>query len=204
MDIVKIGKYISECRKRKGLTQMQLAEKLNITDRAVSKWERGKALPDSSIMLELCEILEISVSELLIGEVLEMNDYSKQAERNLVEIIKLKEEADKRLLFMEIVIAVLGLISLFSFIFMAAFIELKTWLRVLLIAIGFVVFFVAMFSAMMIEQVAGYYECKYCKNRYVPTYKQINMAPHIGRTRYMKCPKCQKKSWQIKVISKEC
>ena len=58
MDQVKIGKFIAECRKRANLTQMQLAEKLGITDRAVSKWERGKALPDSSIMLELCRILK--------------------------------------------------------------------------------------------------------------------------------------------------
>lgn len=69
MDQVKIGKFIAECRKKNQLTQVQLAEKLNITDRAVSKWERGKSMPDSSIMLELCKILKISVNDLLSGEV---------------------------------------------------------------------------------------------------------------------------------------
>ena len=65
MDQIKIGRFISERRKSVGLTQMQLAERLNITDRAVSKWERGRAMPDTSIMLELCDILGINVNELL-------------------------------------------------------------------------------------------------------------------------------------------
>ena len=71
MDQTKIGKFIAECRKKKKLTQMELAEKLNITDRAVSKWENGRAMPDSSIMLELCNLLGITVNELLSGEVIE-------------------------------------------------------------------------------------------------------------------------------------
>lgn len=68
MNQTEIGKFIARCRKEKKLTQAQLAEKLNITDRAVSKWETGKSMPDSSIMLELCEILGITVNELLSGE----------------------------------------------------------------------------------------------------------------------------------------
>ena len=68
MDSIKIGKFIAEKRKAKNLTQLQLAERLYVTDRAVSKWECGRSLPDSSIMLELCEALGISVNELLTGE----------------------------------------------------------------------------------------------------------------------------------------
>ena len=67
MDQLKIGKFIAECRKQKQLTQLQLADKLGITDKAISKWERGIAMPDTSIMLELCNILGISVNELLNG-----------------------------------------------------------------------------------------------------------------------------------------
>ena len=73
MDQVKIGKFIAERRRKTNLTQMQLAEKLNITDRAISKWETGKSLPDSSIMLELCDVLGISVNDLLCGEVVTMS-----------------------------------------------------------------------------------------------------------------------------------
>ena len=97
MNQLKIGKFIAECRKKNNLTQMQLAEKLNITDRAVSKWENGKAMPDSSIMLDLCKELKISVNELLSGEVLEMNNYNEKLEKNLIDMVKQKEESDKKI-----------------------------------------------------------------------------------------------------------
>ena len=106
MNQIKIGKFIAECRKKNNLTQMQLAEKLNITDRAISKWENGKAMPDSSIMLELCNELKISVNELLSGELIEVEKYAKKAEENLVNL-KNKNERDrsKLILFISITIA---------------------------------------------------------------------------------------------------
>lgn len=78
-----IGKFISTCRKEKGLTQTQLAEKLNITNRAVSKWETGKSVPDAAIMLDLCEILDVSVNELLSGERIAMENYQKKRKKIL-------------------------------------------------------------------------------------------------------------------------
>ena len=203
MDQVKIGKFIAECRKKANLTQMQLAEKLNITDRAISKWETGKSMPDSSIMLELCDILGISVNDLLCGEIVTMANYNKKLENNLLEIIKQKEQADKRLLSIEVFIGITATIVLFALIFVAAFIQMETWLRISLIAFGFILFLAGCFYALRIEQVAGYYECEHCKHRYVPTYKAVNMAMHMGRTRYMRCPQCGKKSWQKKVLSKD-
>ncbi len=203
MDLIKIGKFIAESRKSKNITQMQLAEKLNITDRAISKWECGKAMPDASIMLELCEILGISVNELLKGEKIDMGEYNKQTELHLIELVKEKEEADKRLLNMEIVIGVIGTIFYLALIFVASFIEMQLWLRVVLICGGLVVFLIAILFSLRIEQKAGYYECKCCKNRYIPTFKQALFAMHVNRTRYMKCPKCGKKSWNKKVISRE-
>ena len=91
MNQTEIGKFIARCRKEKKLTQVQLAEKLNITDRAVSKWETGKSMPDSSIMLELCEILGITVNELLSGEEIDMESYEKKADENLI-ALKRKDE----------------------------------------------------------------------------------------------------------------
>ncbi len=91
MNQIEIGKFIAKCRKEKNLTQAQLAEKLNITDRAVSKWETGKSMPDSSIMLELCEILGITVNELLSGVEINMEDYEKKADENLI-VLKRKDE----------------------------------------------------------------------------------------------------------------
>ena len=78
MNQVKIGAFIAECRKKQNLTQLQLAEKLYITDKAVSKWERGIAMPDSSLMLDLCEILKISVDELLNGEKISMEEKNQK------------------------------------------------------------------------------------------------------------------------------
>ena len=95
MDQQKIGKFIAECRKKENLTQMQLAEKLGITDRAISKWENGKSMPDSSIMLELCDILKISVNDLLCGEVITMDNYNKEMEKNLIEMVKRKDGQTK-------------------------------------------------------------------------------------------------------------
>ena len=203
MDQIKIGRFIAAKRKEHKLTQVQLAEKLGITDRAVSKWETGKSLPDASIMLDLCEQLEITVNDLLCGEVVSMEKYNEKTEKNLIEMIKLKEEADKRMLSLEIVIGILSLAFLFSMIFTAALIEMADAIRILIICIGFVQFIIAMIFALKIGQTAGYYACEKCGHRYVPTYGSVIMAMHAGTTRYMKCPCCGKKSWQKKVISKE-
>ena len=97
MDLIKTGKFISECRRNKNLTQRQLAEKLNITDRAISKWETGKGMPDSSIMLALCKELDINVNELLTGERIEMDHYNENAEKNLIDLKRGSEEAEKTL-----------------------------------------------------------------------------------------------------------
>lgn len=148
MDQVKIGKFIAECRKHKNMTQAELAEKLNITDRAISKWETGKGMPDSSIMLELCSKLDISVNELLSGEVIKMDNYNEKAEELLLEMKKQKEEADKRLLTMEIVIGVLSSFILFVLVFVASFIEMKSWIRILLISFGFITFIIGLYNAL--------------------------------------------------------
>ena len=98
MDQKKIGNFISTCRKEMELTQVQLAEKLNITNRAVSKWETGKSIPDASIMLDLCQILGITVNELLSGErITTMENYQNKAEENLVEMQEKKAKADRDL-----------------------------------------------------------------------------------------------------------
>ena len=203
MDQIKIGKFIAECRKKASLTQLQLAEKLNITDRAISKWENGRAMPDSSIMLRLCDILSISVNDLLCGEVVTMDNYNKELEKNLLEMIKIKEQSDKRLLRFEWVIAILSCVVLFVPIFIGAFLPMEDRQRIIVVFSGFIPAIIGFCFAVRIEQVAGYYECRHCKHRYVPTYKAVNLAPHINRTRYMRCPNCNKKSWQKKIIDKD-
>ena len=203
MDQIKIGKFIADCRKKNNLTQMQLAEKLNITDRAVSKWENGKAMPDSSIMLDLCKELKISVNELLSGEVLEMNNYNEKAEQNLLEMKRQKEESDKVLLRMEIVIGIIVVVAFLIIMAIAAYAEMENNVRALLILSSIIPFILICFVMLRIEQKAGYYECQKCHHKYIPTYSSVLWAMHMGRTRYMKCPSCGERSWQKKVISKE-
>ena len=203
MDQVQIGKFIAERRKHSMLTQMQLAEKLGITDRAVSKWETGKSLPDSSIMLELCAILEITVNDLLSGEVVTMENQTQEMEKKLLELVRQKEDNDRRLLTLEWVIVILSCIVLFIPLVIANTVSMEEWIKHVIIIAGFVPFLIGMFFAVRIEQVAGYYECKHCKHRYIPTFRSVTFAIHIGRTRYMRCPKCNRKSWQKKVLTKE-
>ena len=203
MDQIKIGRFIAERRKLKDLTQSQLAEKLGITDRAVSKWETGRSLPDSSIMLELCELLEITVNDLLWGEVVTMDEYNKEMEKKMLELVKEKEKADKRLLAIEIVMGSVAVTVMLVLCCFAAYAPMEEWLRILLIVIGMAPIVILTPFMVRIEQTAGYYECKHCGNRYIPKYRSVFCSMHRGRTRYMKCPKCNKKSWQKKVVSKD-
>lgn len=202
MNQVKIGKFIAECRKTKKLTQAQLAEKLNITDRAISKWETGNGMPDSSIMLDLCSELGITVNELLCGEMIEMKEYNNKSEELLLKMTQEKEKRDKEFLNMEIFIGILVSIILISCVFVASLVDMPDWSRIGLIIIGLTPFIIGVGYAIKIEQVAGYYECGNCHFKYIPTYKSVFFSMHSGRTRYMKCPKCGEKTWNKKVISK--
>jgi len=203
MDQVKIGKFVAECRKGKGLTQAKLAEMLGITDRAVSKWETGKSMPDASLMLPLCEILGISVNELLSGERIEMENYSKIAEENLLEMKRQQEEHVKLLLTLEYVIGFSCSISFIVLIFVAAYLVKQPLWQGLLIAFAIAEFAVGMHFGMKLEREAGYYECPHCGHRYVPESVPFWFAMHMGRTRYLKCPECGKRGWQRKVLMRE-
>ena len=203
MDQVKIGKFIASCRKKQEMTQAALAEKLGITDRAVSKWETGKSLPDSGIMLELCELLNINVNELLSGEKIMLEAYDKKAEENLVTMSRELEEKNRQLLNTEIWIGAPAVVAGLVMCGVAAYVEMPVWIKFLLVMFAVAMILTVSFVAVGIEQKAGYYECQECGHRYVPTYWSTNLAPHMGRTRYMRCPECGKKSWQKKVLTKE-
>ena len=202
MDQIKIGKFIAECRKKNKLTQMQLAEKLNITDRARSKWENGKVMPDSSIMLELCNELKISVNELLSGEMIEMKDYNQIAEKNLLEMAKKEEVQNKKMMFYEMVIGYMSTVTFLILLFTASFAVENIVARIILFILAFLVLIVGVSFALKIETETGYYECQKCHHKYVPKYSKVYFAMHFGTTRYMKCPKCNERTWQKKVLSK--
>lgn len=200
MDQIKIGKFISECRKEKNLTQNELAEKLGITDRAVSKWERGICLPDAGLMIALCKLLGITVNELLTGEKIDMKNNEEKMDENLVKLAKKNEESNRMLLKAEMMLVFLVVVMLCGVeIICNRFIE-SNFLRTLITIGGFVIALIVAFFGIHIETKAGYYECKHCRYKYVPKIKSVLFAMHIGTTRYMKCPECGKKSWQKKVL----
>ena len=97
MDLVKIGKYIAGKRKALGMTQKQLAEKLNMSDKSVSKWERAICLPDVSVYMELCEILGISINEFLAGEDIDAENVEKKSEDNIIQVTKDSKKKQKNL-----------------------------------------------------------------------------------------------------------
>ena len=203
MDQIKIGRFIAERRKKVNLTQMQLAEKLGVTDRAVSKWETGRAMPDSSIMLELCALLKISVNDLLNGEMVVMNNDNQKNEQLLLDMAKELEKKNKTIWTSMWAIMIVSMTALFAGILIVAFLMPEgVWQIVVIVGIC-IVFLIPCFYALKLEVSVGAYKCKKCGHEIVPTYIQALWAMHRGTTRYLKCPKCNKRSWCKKVINKE-
>lgn len=205
MDQVKIGKFIAGCRKEEGLTQAALAEKLGITDRAVSKWETGKSLPDASLMPELCEILGIEISELFAGEHIAMEDYKKYTDSLMLEMRKKEESSAKQLLWIEKGMLII-IIPTYATMIIAGAYTCKAGmipLGCVLIAVAVIAVVATGIIGLHIEHKAGYYECPNCRERYVPTYNAVLMAPHYGTTRKLKCPYCGQRGYHKKVVSKE-
>ena len=202
MDQIKIGKFIAECRKNANLTQVQLSEKLGITDKAISKWERGISMPDTSIMLELCDILGISVNELLSGEKIQMENNDKKNEQLLLEMAKELEKKSKTIwnaMWAIMTVSIIGLLG--GLVLVALFIPEGPWMLVAILSLC-VVFLIPCFYALKLEVSVGAYKCKNCGYEIVPTYKQALNAMHRGTTRYLKCPNCNKRSWCKKVLKK--
>ena len=203
MDQVKIGKFLQTRRKECGLTQSELAERLSVSDRAISKWENGNCLPDADHMIELCDILGITVNDLFSGEVVSDERNTKELESSLVAMVKLKQQSDKRMLTIEVVLMVFAVVILFAAIFVAGLVTMPIWARIIIGLGGLAMFLLGVCFAIRIEQKAGYYKCADCGHTYVPKFWAVFLAMHVNRTRYMKCPHCGKKTWQHKVLTNE-
>ena len=202
MNLIETGNFIKEQRKQLNLTQLELAQKLNVSEKTISKWETGKGFPDTSIILELCNVLNINANELLSAKKLNNDAYIENAENNLIELKSQYENITKHLFVMEWVIGYISSISFLVLVYVASYISMPTYARVILILLGLFNFLIGMFFCIKIEKDAGYYKCKKCNHKYIPTYKSVLFSMHFGRTRYMKCPKCHKHSWQNKTINK--
>ena len=203
MNLTKIGKFIANCRKKKNLTQEQLAERLNITDRAVSKWERGLSLPDADKMLELCNILDINVNELLNGDNINMKDYNKKTDELLIELAKQEELKNRKMITDLYVLCITTVVFYIGITMLAAYTLGEGTMFGIIVTISTVILVIVAFYSLKLEIDAGYYECRKCHYRYVPdSYWKAMLSPHLNTTRYLKCPKCGKRSWSKKVMSK--
>ena len=152
MDQIKIGKFIAECRKKQNLTQMQLAEKLGITDKAISKWERGIAMPDTSLMLDLCSLLKISVNELLSGEELGMDEKEKREEL-LLEMAKEIEKKNKTIWTAMWAIMIVSIIGLLGGVCAAALLIPEGPWQLVVILLTCVLFLIPCFYALKLTEI---------------------------------------------------
>lgn len=184
------------------MTQANLAEKLNITDRAISKWENGKGMPDTSIMLELCENLNITVNELLNGEEIKKEKFNEKTEELLLEMARKEEIQNKKLIIAMWTILIVST-TFYIISLMLTVLLLKEGIIFDLIICGItLIYLVSGFIALKFEVDAGFYECKNCHYKFIPKYKEVIIATHMGTIRHLKCPKCNKKCWDKKVLRK--
>lgn len=203
MDLRVIGKFIQERRKAKKLTQVQLAEKLNVSEKTISKWECGNGFPDTTLMLPLCEVLEISANELLSGKVLSNEEYKNNADKNIVTLKTTNERLSKLLLKCEWIIGILSVIIILVGSIIASYINFPEIWRILIVVGSLLLSLPLILFAILIEKDAGFYECAHCHHKYIPTWKAVLWSPHMGRTRKMKCPKCGKKTWNKKTTNND-
>ena len=201
MDQITTGKFIAERRKACGLTQRELADKLNISDKTVSKWERGGGLPEVSLMLPLCKELGISVNELLSGKVLSDSEYKQNAEEHIVSLIQEQRAKTKFQTIIAVIVAVITLLAGLALMCVSAYLEMQTVYRVLLIVGGFIVILTGIGVAVALELTCGAFECRKCGHRFVPSVGAYLMAAHSATTRHLKCPKCGKRSWAKRRMS---
>ena len=204
MDQVKIGKFISDERKAKGYTQKQLSELLGISDKTISKWECGNGFPEASLLLPLCNELEITVNELLTGERISQQNYKKKAEENMVNMIREKEE-NKQKLLLTTMIGVISTITFVTLLLVVCFYTdvITLPIKMVLMVIAISVFGVGLYVAMWGDRKIGYFKCRNCNELFTPTFMQYNMGMHLLSTRYLKCPHCKTRTWCKKVMTKE-
>ena len=191
MDQIKIGKFIAQMRKDQGLTQRQLAELLSISDKTISKWECGKGLPEASLMLPLCEALHMTVNDLLTGEKVSPSEYQKNAEENMMGLLKENEENKKRMA-LSVICGVITIIAVCALVVIAAFLPLPTPARIALLILAVATAVAGIWAAAMLEVKAGYYECPHCKALFVPTMGRYVKGYHTLTRRRLTCPECGK------------
>ncbi len=194
MNLEKIGRFIAEKRKQKGLTQIKLAEKLNVSEKTISKWECGNGFPDTSLIMPLCNELNITANELLCGENITTAEYQAKAEDNIIRLMQDKQDFKKKLVI-SLCVCFSTLLAGITLVLLSGLLDLEVWLRVILIVIAVVVIAVGIGVACVLDREAGSFECPHCKAKFSPDMKNYIMGAHTLTKRYLKCPNCGKSSY---------
>ena len=193
MDSIKTGQFIAQIRKEKEMTQRQLAEELFISDKTVSKWETGKGMPEVSLMLPLCEVLGISVNELLCGERLSEENYKERAEENIVNLISEKQNNIRRLLSAFTISLATGIsVGLIAAVMIKGDLDIK--LKIALAVAGVIAFVIGISFSFSVDRKSGYFECTKCHTVFTPdsgTYLKgsLTVTPFSA---HFRCPCCKK------------
>ena len=203
MDIVKIGYFIRECRKNKNLTQKQLADKLYVEPKTISKWETGKGLPDVSIMKNLCNELGISLSELFIGDYIKEESNDLLIEKLIIDELKKEKIQNKKKLIGEILIGCAFIGSVITLILLVGIVSIATYLKIILIVLSLIFIFVGLFGLVLLDVNIGYFECAECNERFIPSIKDYVFGMHTLKKRKLKCPICGKKTWCLKRMTRK-
>lgn len=201
MDQIKIGGFIAEERKRKGYTQKILSEKLGISDKTISKWERGNGFPEVSLLIPLCSELDITVNELLSGERVSEEQYRKKAEENMVNLVKEAQENKKKII-LSVMVGILTILAAVPLFMFAGMFDMRTGVRITFIVIGIVVLIIGIAVACIMDREAGAFECPECHERFIPDMKSYIMAAHTLTKRKLICPKCGAHRYCKKVLTK--
>ena len=192
MDQVRIGRFIAEERKGKGWTQKQLAEKLGISDKTVSKWECGNGFPEASLLLPLCGELGITVNDLLSGERVSGENYQEKAEDNMMEMIS-EREANRRQFILCLLLGGVSVLAFVTLIYVGwEYREvLAPQVRTVMTAVACAIFTVGIVAVLFAQQKIGYYRCAKCGKTFVPKFWAHTIGFNAVNRRLLKCPCCK-------------
>lgn len=200
MDTIKIGRFIKSLRKETSLTQREVAERLNVSEKTISKWETGNGVPDVSLMLPLCKLFGISINELLSGERLDEKQYVEKAEENMAYLVD-RTPARKKIIISTIS-CILVILSSLALVLISAYFVTQIWLKLVIIGIALMVVIADISVLLLVAVSTEIYKCEKCGEEFVPALNAYLLAPHTWKRRYLKCPHCGKKSWNIRHLRK--
>ncbi len=203
MDIIKIGNFIRECRKEKNMTQQQLADKIHVEAKTISKWETGKGLPDVSIMKLLCKELNIEINELFIGERISDDSKKEEIEKLILDTFEREARLNKKNIIGQVLVGISLMISAISTIMVSIFASFPLYVKIIIITIAAICIVIGIIGLIILDINIGYFECSFCRERFIPSAKEYVFGAHTITKRRLTCPKCGKKTFAKKKVSKK-